>query len=160
MKALGHQVALLCQQAGKAILNVYADESRFNIQTKADNSPVTQADLKANDILQEALPKLLSVPVLTEEQQAPVFEERHQWSRYWLVDPLDGTKEFIERNGEFTVNVALIENHKPVLGVVHAPVSGVTFLGCWAQVPGSGAQEKKPSYPHVHWLIDCRPDFR
>lgn len=129
MKALGLQLAELCHKAGDAILDIYADESRFGIETKADNSPVTRADLAANAIIQAALPSILDIPILTEEQQAPNYSVRKNWQRYWLVDPLDGTKEFIHRNGEFTVNIALIEHHRPRLGVVYAPVLDTTYIG-------------------------------
>ncbi len=118
----------LAESAGKAILDVY--DSPFKVDRKADESPVTEADLAAHAILQAGLEDLLEgVPVLSEESRVPDFAQRSTWRRYWIIDPLDGTKEFIKRNGEFTVNVALIEDHAPVLGVVHVPVSGVSYAG-------------------------------
>jgi len=127
--ALLEQVIALAQQAGQAILDVY-DGDQLNVRTKSDESPVTAADLAAHGLLVPGLRGILpAVPVLSEEGTIPAFRERSRWQRYWLVDPLDGTKEFIQRNGEFTVNIALIENHIPVLGVVYVPVTGVVYAG-------------------------------
>ncbi|QFT56797.1 3'(2'),5'-bisphosphate nucleotidase CysQ [Microbulbifer sp. THAF38] len=129
-KALLEQVIAICKNAGEAILEVYHSSAELEVDTKADDSPVTAADLAAHKILAPALARLIEgVPVLSEEQEMPSFAERSQWQRYWIVDPLDGTKEFIRRNGEFTVNVALIENGEPVLGVVHVPVLDITYAG-------------------------------
>ena len=105
---------VLVEQAGEAIMEVYSKD--FEVQTKGDDSPLTQADLAAHYILDSGLKKLTpELPVFSEEGTAPDFAERRQWSRYWLIDPLDGTKEFVNRNGEFTVNVALIEGHRAVI---------------------------------------------
>lgn len=115
--------------AGRAILEIY-ERDDFDVTQKIDESPVTAADIAAHVILQAGLEGMLDgVPVLSEESLIPAFAERRQWRRYWIIDPLDGTKEFISRNGEFTVNVALIEDHVPVLGVVHVPVSGISYGG-------------------------------
>lgn len=117
----------ISQQAGAAILEIY-NSSDFGVETKSDNSPLTKADLAAHHILEPALAKLIDgVPVMSEEAELPEWSERQSWQRYWIIDPLDGTKEFIHRNDEFTVNVALIENGVPVLGVVYAPVYGWTY---------------------------------
>ena len=122
------QVVRLAQRAGDAILSVYSEQ--FEVTHKTDKSPLTQADLRSHEILSQGLRALTpNLPVLSEEDSEIAFEQRRQWQRYWLVDPLDGTKEFVSRNGEFTVNVALIEDHVPVLGVVHVPVSGTTYTG-------------------------------
>lgn len=130
-KVLLEQVIEICSRAGQAILEVYHSSTELEVATKADDSPVTAADLGAHNILAPALAQLIEgVPVLSEEQEIPSFDERSQWQRYWIVDPLDGTKEFIRRTGEFTVNVALIENGEPVLGVVHVPVLDITYAGC------------------------------
>ena len=124
------QVIAISVEAGEAILEVYNASGDIEVDTKADDSPVTAADLAAHKILAPALAKLLDgVPVLSEEGQMPTYAERSQWDRYWIIDPLDGTKEFIRRNGEFTVNVALIENGEPVMGVVHVPVLDITYAG-------------------------------
>ncbi|WP_346838063.1 3'(2'),5'-bisphosphate nucleotidase CysQ [Microbulbifer sp. SAOS-129_SWC] len=129
-KALLEQVIEICERAGEAILAVYNSSAELQVETKADDSPVTAADLAAHKVLAPALAELLDgVPVLSEEQELPSFDERQQWQRYWIVDPLDGTKEFIRRTGEFTVNVALIDNGEPVLGVVYVPVLNITYAG-------------------------------
>ncbi len=129
-KVLVERVIEICTRAGEAILEVYNSSAELEVDTKADDSPVTAADLAAHAVLAPALAELIDgVPVLSEEQEMPSFEERSRWQRYWIVDPLDGTKEFIRRNGEFTVNVALIENGEPVLGVVHVPVLDITYAG-------------------------------
>ncbi|NLG08619.1 MAG: 3'(2'),5'-bisphosphate nucleotidase CysQ [Deinococcales bacterium] len=118
----------LAQEAGEKILEVYATE--FEVTRKADTSPVTAADLASQRHIVQGLAELTPfVPVIGEEEAAPPFEERRAWRRFWLVDPLDGTKEFVKRNGEFSVNIALVENGLPILGVVHAPVTGLTYLG-------------------------------
>ena len=103
-------------EAGKAIMEVYAQP--FEVYTKDDDSPVTQADLRASNIIKEIL-KPTGIPFVSEEDLPP---DRSQFERYWLVDPLDGTVEFVNRNGEFTVNIALIDDKQPVLGVIYAPV--------------------------------------
>jgi len=116
----------LVQAAGHAILPHWRSE--LQVHEKADASPVTAADLAAHHLLSEGLQALdASIPVLSEEACDLALAERAGWTRWWLVDPLDGTKEFIKRNGEFTVNIALIEKGKAVLGVVYAPVMKVMY---------------------------------
>ncbi|MCR9259917.1 MAG: 3'(2'),5'-bisphosphate nucleotidase CysQ [Pseudomonadaceae bacterium] len=118
----------IVEDAGAAILAVY--EGDFEVQNKADESPLTQADLAAHKIivagLQAATPE---VPIISEESAPPGFDVRSQWSTYWLVDPLDGTKEFVNRNGEFTVNIALIHNGEAVYGIVGVPVQQRVYMG-------------------------------
>ena len=127
-------VALAIDAGGK-ILEVYATE--FDVQSKADESPLTQADLASNRTIVSGLRTLTpDIPIISEEDGLPPFTERGQWSRYWLIDPLDGTREFVNRNGEFTVNIALIEGNRPVFGIVHVPVLGKTYVGC----EGHGAE--------------------
>jgi 3'(2'), 5'-bisphosphate nucleotidase len=124
-------VAAIARDAGKAILAVY--ETDFDVERKDDNSPLTQADMAAHEAIATGLTELTpGIPVLSEEDADISWEERKKWSSYWLVDPLDGTKEFVKRNGEFTVNIALINGDQATVGVVHAPVSGTTWLGCQA----------------------------
>jgi 3'(2'), 5'-bisphosphate nucleotidase len=114
-------------KAGAAILEIY-DSSDFGIQTKSDDSPLTKADLAAHHLIVDELKQhTANIPILSEESAEIPFEQRQQWQKYWLVDPLDGTKEFIKRNGEFTVNIALIENGSPILSVVYVPVSDVSY---------------------------------
>jgi 3'(2'), 5'-bisphosphate nucleotidase len=122
-------VVSVARSAGAAILRVY--ETDFKVQEKPDESPLTQADLAAHRRIVEGLASLTpEIPILSEEGGLPDFEVRSTWQRYWLVDPLDGTKEFVNRNGEFTVNIALIDGDRPVLGVVFVPVTGITYIGC------------------------------
>jgi 3'(2'), 5'-bisphosphate nucleotidase len=131
---LAHVVDI-ARRAGDEIMDVYSS-GETHASSKEDNSPLTVADLRSHRLIEDALHALTpGIPVLSEESSAVPFEERSRWSRYWLVDPLDGTKEFISRNGEFTVNIALIEGHRPTLGVVHVPAQSVTYWG----VPGEGA---------------------
>jgi 3'(2'), 5'-bisphosphate nucleotidase len=119
----------VARDAGAAILQVYGDED-FGVQTKSDDSPLTRADLAAHNIIVEGLQKRApGIPVLSEESDAISFAERSSWDQYFLVDPLDGTKEFINRNGEFTVNIALIEKGVPMRGVVFVPVKDVMYTG-------------------------------
>ena len=118
----------IVQRAGDAILEVYQRD--FDVQNKADESPLTEADLAAHHIIVEGLSALTpDIPIISEESSPPPYEERQAWQRYWLVDPLDGTKEFINRNGEFTVNIALIEDHIPSYGIVGVPVQERIFIG-------------------------------
>jgi 3'(2'), 5'-bisphosphate nucleotidase len=119
--------------AGKAILEVYQGDD-FQVSEKNDKSPLTKADRAAHKVIVSHLEKT-GIPILSEEGRDIPFEERSGWDRFWLVDPLDGTKEFIKRNGEFTVNIALIKNGRPVFGVVYAPVLRHLFVG----IPGEGA---------------------
>ncbi len=120
----------ISQAAGAAILEIYNREGSIEITSKDDNSPLTEADIAAHQIIVSALSKLTpDLPILSEESADISWKERQAWPKYWLVDPLDGTKEFLKRNGEFTVNIALIENHVPVLGVVYVPVTNILYSG-------------------------------
>ena len=120
------KLAAIAREAGDAILAIYGQN--FAVSEKADGSPLTTADEAANRIIVEALARLTpGTPVLSEESAGVPWLERRRWQRFWLVDPLDGTKEFIQRTGEFTVNIALVEQGRPVMGVVHVPAQGVTY---------------------------------
>jgi 3'(2'), 5'-bisphosphate nucleotidase len=122
-------MSAVARDAGAAILQVYADED-LGVQTKSDDSPLTRADLAAHNIIIEGLhEKAPGIPILSEESDGISFAERSSWDQYFLVDPLDGTKEFINRNGEFTVNIALIDKGVPVKGVVFVPVKDVMYTG-------------------------------
>ncbi len=114
-------------KAGEEILKIYNNKD-FDIKLKSDDSPLTTADKNAHKIIVENLSKT-NIPILSEEGKSIPFEERFKWNQYWLVDPLDGTKEFIKRNGEFTVNIALIEKDTPVLGVIYVPVTKDLYFG-------------------------------
>ncbi|GAB4416450.1 MAG: 3'(2'),5'-bisphosphate nucleotidase CysQ [Bacteroidia bacterium] len=119
----------IARAAGTEILHIYHDEARFQVvDMKANDSPLTLADRAAHQLIAERLEALTpEIPVLSEEGRDIPYSERSQWARFWLVDPLDGTKEFIKRNGEFTVNIALVEAGRVVMGCVHVPVLGVTY---------------------------------
>jgi 3'(2'), 5'-bisphosphate nucleotidase len=129
----------LSKQAGAAIMAIYQQDD-FGISTKADASPLTAADMSAHQLIVTGLQQLTpQLPILSEESASIAWAERQQWTHYWLVDPLDGTKEFIKRNGEFTVNIALIAHGVPVLGVVYVPVLNTCYygaqgLGAWKEV--------------------------
>ncbi|MES2141332.1 MAG: 3'(2'),5'-bisphosphate nucleotidase CysQ [Pseudomonadota bacterium] len=121
MSSLLQDVVFIAKQAGKQILNHY-HQNDFKVEYKPDNSPITAADIAAHEFICQALSRLTpKIPILSEELKTASFGERQCWQRYWLIDPLDGTKEFLEKNGEFTVNIALIEKNIPMLGVVYAP---------------------------------------
>ena len=107
-------------EAGKKILEIY-NLKDVKVKIKSDNSPITQADTASNQIIESFL-KTTKIPILSEEGQDIEYKERKVWNKLWIVDPIDGTKEFIKKNGEFTVNIALVNNQKPVIGVVFAPV--------------------------------------
>lgn len=140
-------VAALARRAGDAILGVYGQQ--FEVTSKADRSPLTLADTQSHDIIVAGLHALTpDVPVLSEEASDIPYDERRRWQRYWLVDPLDGTKEFVSRNGEFTVNVALIDGHEAVLGVVHVPVSDTTYTG--ARNAGATRQVGREAPVSIH----------
>ena len=116
-------------EAGDAILGIY--DSEIDVQVKSDSSPLTKADLESNSIIVKRLKNLIpNIPILSEEEAEISFDVRTKWNEYWLIDPLDGTKEFINKNGEFTVNIALIRDHKPVFGLIHLPVKKYTYWGC------------------------------
>ena len=122
------QLIEIINRAGNAILDIYHTD--FTVQNKSDESPLTQADLAAHEIIVAGLHAATpDIPVISEESEAPPFEVRSTWSKYWLVDPLDGTKEFVNRNGEFTVNIALIEGNSAVYGIVGVPVQEKIFIG-------------------------------
>lgn len=117
----------LVKKAGEAVKEIY-DSGDVQADIKSDKSPITAADLAANKIILEGL-KETGIPILSEESKEIPYSERKDWTKLWLVDPLDGTKEFISRNGEFTVNIALVENGKPTVGVVNAPALDITYYG-------------------------------
>ncbi len=118
----------LARDAGSAILKVYAVD--FDVHAKDDESPLTQADLNSHRVISAGLRKLTpDLPIVSEESELPDWPTRRKWSRYWLVDPLDGTKEFVNRNGEFTVNIALIDQGRAVLGIVGVPVRDEIYVG-------------------------------
>ena len=152
------QLEAIAQKAGAAIMQIYNApdfEQRIAVQAKGDDSPLTQADLAAHNIIKAGILeladiKLAQLPQLSEESAEISWDERQHWNTYWLIDPLDGTKEFIKRNGEFTVNIALIHNHEPVAGVVYAPATKTMYsaargLGAMKNGNAITARQKKPA---------------
>lgn len=142
-------ICQLSRQAGVGIMTIYQQAELEDIRFKVDNSPVTAADLAAHQIIVQGLSELTpEIPILSEEDPHPWNVRRH-WQRYWLVDPLDGTKEFIKRNGEFTVNIALIEQGIAVMGVIYAPVGDLLYFAvdgqAWKEVNG------QRSLIHAKW---------
>jgi 3'(2'), 5'-bisphosphate nucleotidase len=126
MKQLLHTAITAALEAGKAILEIY-HSGEFDVEIKGDNSPLTKADTASHNVIMSFLTKT-NIPVLSEEGKAIAYEERKDWKQLWIVDPIDGTKEFIKRNGEFTVNIALIEDQRPLIGVIFVPVTGELYF--------------------------------
>lgn len=146
------KICQLAREAGDAIMKVYDGQAPMDVAQKSDDSPVTAADIAAHKVIVAGLTALSpDIPVLSEEDPAD-WQTRQHWQQYWLVDPLDGTKEFIKRNGEFTVNIALIEQGKPVLGVVYAPVLGVMY----AAANGKAWKEEGGMKTEIH-VREARP---
>jgi len=139
MSNLVNKIVDISILAGHKIMEVYEGTEDWGIEAKSDDSPLTKADKAANDLIVEHLEKLeTQYPIISEENKLQAYDERKDFERFWLVDPLDGTKEFIKRNGEFTVNIALIENGAPILGVVYVPVTKDVYYG----VKGEGSFHK------------------
>lgn len=146
------KICQLAREAGAAIMQVYEGQKPLEATHKSDDSPVTAADIAAHTIILQGLQTLTpEIPVLSEEDPQ-TWETRQSWDRYWLVDPLDGTKEFLKRNGEFTVNIALIEKGKAVLGVVYAPVLNVMY----SAAEGKAWKEENGVRNQIH-VRDARP---
>eukprot|EP01022_Parablepharisma_sp_SALTPOND_P004804 TRINITY_DN12100_c0_g4_i1.p2 TRINITY_DN12100_c0_g4~~TRINITY_DN12100_c0_g4_i1.p2 ORF type:complete len:248 (-),score=27.22 TRINITY_DN12100_c0_g4_i1:329-1072(-) len=136
------KVVDIARLAGEAILNIYQED--FDVEYKDDKSPLTKADKEANRIITEELKKLYpDIPILSEEGKEVAYQTRKDWDLFWLIDPLDGTKEFIKKNGEFTVNIALIKDQTPVVGVVYAPV----LQECYYAKSGEGAYKDGEKLP-------------
>lgn len=145
-------ICQLARDAGDAIMQVYDGHQPMDVTSKVDDSPVTAADIAAHHVIVRGLQALApDIPILSEEDP-PAWETRQNWQRFWLVDPLDGTKEFIKRNGEFTVNIALIDQGKPVMGVVYAPALGVLY----SAAEGKAWKEEAGQTTRIH-VLDARP---
>ncbi len=137
--ALLDAVVELARDAGRRIMTYYKQD--VSVEHKEDRTPLTEADMAAHNAIVAGLSVLTpGIPVLSEESAEIPFKERSRWNCYWLVDPLDGTREFLKHNGEFTVNIALIENHRPMMGVIVVPVSGLGYYAC----DGHGAYKQMP----------------
>ena len=142
INSLAQTMLRIAKKAGDKIMAIY--ENDFAIYEKQDTSPLTEADLAAHNVIVDALTAESDLPILSEESADISWDERKQWQSYWLVDPLDGTKEFIKKNGEFTVNIALIENGKPTMGIVYAPALNKSYVGivgegAWTEINGEFA---------------------
>lgn len=147
-----NQLVDISRRAGAAILEWY--DGDMGITQKADNTPLTKADLASHELINAELTSLWpQIPVLSEESADITWQTRQGWQEYWLVDPLDGTREFIKHNGEFTVNIAMIRNHEPVLGIVYVPVTGICYFGArhygaWRQhnnTPATAIEVRQPA---------------
>ncbi|MCW8986355.1 MAG: 3'(2'),5'-bisphosphate nucleotidase CysQ, partial [Gammaproteobacteria bacterium] len=152
LKELLDPVIQIAYQAGKEIMEIY--DAGFSIENKSDQTPVTEADIAANKVIETSLKALTPhLPILTEETTPTPYSVRQTWPRYWLIDPLDGTREFIKRNGEFTVNIALIDGDESVMGVVYAPVKGVLYYAA----KGQGAYKKDSTNEpkEIHVRVKC-----
>ena len=148
LKELLDPVIQIAYQAGKVIMEVY--DAGFSVEEKSDHTPVTEADMAANKVIESSLKELTPhLPILTEEAKPTPYSERKKWPRYWLIDPLDGTREFIKRNGEFTVNIALIDGGESVMGLVYAPVIGVLYYAAKGQGAFKQASTNEPELIHV-----------
>jgi 3'(2'), 5'-bisphosphate nucleotidase len=162
MKKLLLQALTAAVRAGNAILEVYHTD--FSVTHKADNSPLTLADRRSHEIITTLLAPF-KIPILSEEGRDIPYSERKRWNTFWLIDPLDGTKEFVKRNDEFTVNIALIENQSPVMGVIFVPVSGVLYfaqstLGAFkleapALVEAIGSEAGSPSGIEITQIMEA-----
>jgi 3'(2'), 5'-bisphosphate nucleotidase len=154
LAALAEALKPIVESAGEAIMKVY--DGAFAVQHKHDNSPLTLADLESQRVIIEALERITpDIPILSEESAAAPWSERQRWNELWIVDPLDGTREFVKRNGEFTVNIALVVEHEPLLGIVSAPAQKLAFWG----MAGGGAFSSAPGEAarRIHTAAPQRP---
>lgn len=140
-------VIAIAKEAGDAIMQIYSTD--FSFETKEDNSPLTKADIAAHNIIVARLSQLTpNIPILSEESKKVDIDLHLDWQTYWLIDPLDGTREFLKRNGEFTVNIALVSQHQSIIGVVYAPVIGLTYYASKGQ--GAYKQEGDAPAQRIH----------
>ena len=154
LAALAEALMPIVESAGTAVMKIY--DGAFDVQRKDDNSPLTLADLESQRVIIEGLKTITpDIPVLSEESAAAPWTERQGWRELWIVDPLDGTREFVKRNGEFTINIALVVEHEPLLGVVSAPAQRLTFWG----MAGGGAfkSARGESMSPIHIVPPQRP---
>lgn len=153
-----NSINAIAVEAGKAILEVYNDEqASSSVSYKEDKSPLTLADMRSNEVIVAGLEKAYPyIPVLSEESADVDFETRKNWDYYWCVDPLDGTKEFIDRNGEFTVNIALIHKNAPILGVIYVPCKETLYYGdtngSFKQIKGSEPIQIQANHKPDGWV--------
>ena len=149
------RIIKIAQSAGAVIMNIY-DSECLEAEWKSDGSPLTRADKAANEIIVSGLQKLSpAIPIVSEEEREIPWSQRKNYQKYWLIDPLDGTKEFIERNDEFTVNIALIEGHQAVLGIVYAPAKGLLYYG--GKEIGAFKKDASKDATQIR-IVDVSPD--
>jgi 3'(2'), 5'-bisphosphate nucleotidase len=154
LTALAEALMPVAARAGEAIMAVY--DAGFEVQRKEDNSPLTLADLESQKIIIEGLQRLTpDIPILSEESAAAPWAERRHWRELWVVDPLDGTREFVKRNGEFTVNIALVVDHEPLLGVVTAPAKNLCYWG--ARGVGAFSEHRGARRVPIHTAVPSQP---
>jgi 3'(2'), 5'-bisphosphate nucleotidase len=152
--ALAEALKPIVESAGEAIMRIY--DGAFAVQRKEDNSPLTLADLESQRVIIEGLKAITpDVPILSEESAAAPWAERQRWRELWIVDPLDGTREFVKRNGEFTINIALVVEHEPLLGIVSAPAQQLTFWGTAGG--GAFARTRNEDARRIHTVAAQRP---
>jgi 3'(2'), 5'-bisphosphate nucleotidase len=154
LAALAEALKPIVESAGEAIMKVY--DGAFAVQRKDDNSPLTLADLESQRVIIDGLKSITpDIPILSEESAAAPWSERQRWHELWVVDPLDGTREFVKRNGEFTINIALVSEHEPLLGIVSAPAQKLTFWG----MAGGGAftSARGEAARRIHTAAPQRP---
>jgi 3'(2'), 5'-bisphosphate nucleotidase len=154
LRALAEQLLPIVDRAGAAIMKIY--DGGFTVQHKEDDSPLTMADLESQHVILEGLKGITpDIPILSEESAAAPWSERQTWRELWVVDPLDGTREFVKRNGEFTVNIALVVENEPVLGVVSAPAQGLVYWG--AKGVGAFTEHRGAARTLIHATPPQRP---
>jgi len=157
LRALAERLLPIVDRAGAAIMKIY--DGAFTVQHKADDSPITIADLESQRVILEGLARITpDIPVLSEESAAAPWAERQTWRELWVVDPLDGTREFVKRNGEFTVNIALVVDHEPVLGVVSAPAQGSIYWG--AKGVGAFTEHRGAARSAIHTAVPPQRPLR
>lgn len=153
LPSLAQALMPIVERAGAAIMRIYGDA--FTVQQKDDKSPLTLADLESQRVISEGLTRITpEIPILSEESAAAPWAERQTWRELWVVDPLDGTREFVKRNGEFTINIALVVEHEPKLGVVAAPAQGILYwgaagIGAFKGNPGTEQRRIRTSSPQT-----------
>jgi 3'(2'), 5'-bisphosphate nucleotidase len=153
-QALAEALLPIAASAGAAIMRVY--DAGFTVQHKADDSPLTLADLESQRVIMEGLQRLTpDIPILSEESATAPWAQRQTWRELWVVDPLDGTREFVKRNGEFTVNIALVVEHEPLLGVVSAPAQGLCYWG--AAGVGAFSEHRGAQRTRIHTVPPTQP---
>ncbi len=154
LDSLTAPLLLLCREAGAVIRQHYLSAESPEVISKSDDTPLTRADIESHGILSAGLKRIApGLPILSEESPSEELSGRHEWRAFWMVDPLDGTKEFLARTGEFTINIALVSDYRPVLGLIYRPMTEEGFFG----IPGTGAWRSAASEPEERESLACEP---